>query len=126
MPAAEILRGHRVVATPDAIDHAELPPDAVMFRIAPDDALVIGDGPIVVADDHAIIEPDTGWCALRVTEGRALALLAHHAAWEPPTDRPILLQGMVAGLAAKVYLDGDRSMIVVATPFAAELEERLL
>jgi hypothetical protein len=32
---------------------------------------------------------------------------------------------MVAGLAAKVYLNGDGSMIIVATPFAAELEERL-
>ena len=125
MPAAEILRGRRVVATPDAIDGAELPADAVLLRIAADDALVIGDGPISLPDDHAIVEPDTGWCALRVSEARALRLLAHHAAWEPLPARPVLLQGMVAGLAAKVYLDGERSMIIVATPFAGELEERL-
>jgi hypothetical protein len=126
VPAAEILRGRRVVATPDAIDGAELPVDAVLLRIAADDALVIGDGPIALSDDHAIIEPDTGWWALRISEARALTILAHHAAWEPPPDRPVLAQGMVAGLAAKVYLDGDRSMLIVATPFAVELEERLL
>jgi hypothetical protein len=32
---------------------------------------------------------------------------------------------MVAGLAAKVYLDGPRSLVIVAAPFRAELEERL-
>lgn len=125
MPAAEILRGHRLVATPAAIDGAVMPAVAVILRIAPDDALVVGDGPIVVTDDHAIIEPDTGWSALRVSEERALALLVQHAAWQPPADRPVLVQGMMAGLPAKVYLDGDRSMLIVATPFAAELEERL-
>jgi hypothetical protein len=125
VPAAEILRGCRIVATPAAIDGAGLPPDAVVLRIAPDDVLVVGDGPIVVPDDHAIIEPDTGWCALIVSEERALTVLAHHAAWDPPADRPVLVQGMVAGLAAKLYLDGNRSMLIVATPFAAELEERL-
>ncbi len=125
MPAVEILRGRRIVATPDAIDSAGIPPDALIFRIAPDDALVVVDGPIDVSDDHAIIESDTGWCALRVSEERALTMLVHHAAWDPPPDRPVLVQGMVAGMAAKVYLDGDRSMIVVATPFSAELEERL-
>jgi hypothetical protein len=125
VPEVEILRGRRIVATPAAIDRAGWPRGAVVLRIAPDDALVVGDGAIDVSDDYSIIEPDTGWCALRLTEERALAILTHHAAWEPPRDRPALAQGMLAGLAAKVYLDGDRSMIIVATPFAAELEERL-
>jgi hypothetical protein len=96
-----------------------------VFRLALDDVLVIGEGPINLSDDHAIIEPDTGWCALRVSEERALTILVHHAAWDPVPERPVLVQGMVAGLAAKVYLDGDRSMLMVATPLAAELEERL-
>jgi hypothetical protein len=125
VPAAEILRGRRILATPAAIDGVGWPAGAVVLRIAPDDVLVVGDGPIDVSDPHSIIEPDTGWCALRMSEEQALTILIHHAAWRPPPDRPVLAQGMVAGLAAKVYLDGDRSMIIVATPFAAELEERL-
>ncbi|HKY46768.1 MAG TPA: hypothetical protein VJQ79_02180 [Acidimicrobiia bacterium] len=125
VPGAEILRGRRIVATPAAIDGARLPADAVVLRIAPDDALIVGDGPIEVSDPHSIIESDAGWCALKVSEERALTILSHHAAWEPPPHRPVLAQGMVAGLAAKVYLDGSRSMVIVATPFAAELEERL-
>jgi hypothetical protein len=125
VPAAEILRGRRIVATPAAIDSAGWPDDAVVLRIAPDDVLVVGDGPIDVSDPDSIVEPDTGWCALWMSEERALKILSHQAAWRPPPDRPVLAQGMVAGLAAKVYLDGARSMIIVAAPFAAELEERL-
>ena len=125
MPEVEILLGRRVVATPAAIAGASFPPGAGGLRIAFDDVLVIGDGPIELSDEHAIIEPDSGWCALRVGEDQALAFLASHAAWEPPPTRPVLAQGMVAGLPAKVYLDGPGSMIVVAAPFAAELEDRL-
>jgi len=125
VPVVEILTGRRVVATPGAIDSAGFPPDSLVFRIAPDDALVIGDGAIDLSDQDAIIEPDTGWCALRIGEERVLAILARHAAWDPPIERPALVQGMVAGLAAKVFLDGDRSLVIVATPFANELEERL-
>lgn len=102
-----------------------MPADSLVLRIAPDDALIVGDGPIDVSDPDSIIESDAGWCALKVSEERALGILRHNAAWEPPPDRPVLAQGMVAGLAAKVYLDGSRSMIIVPTPFAAELEERL-
>lgn len=120
-----MLPGRRVVATPDAIESAGFPPGSLVLQFAPDDVLVIGEGPIDLSDGHAIVEPDTGWCALRINEERALTILAHHAAWDPPADRPVLAQGMVAGLAAKVYIDGDRSLVIVPTPFAAELEERL-
>lgn len=125
VPAVEILNGRRVVATPAAIDSGRFPSDALVLRIAPDDVLVIGDGSIDLADDHAIIEADAGWCALRVSQEQATEIISHRAAWNPPADRPVLVQGMIAGLAAKVYLDGDDSLIIVATPFGAELEERL-
>ena len=126
MPGAEFLPGRRVVATAAAIAGAAFPAGSLVLHIAPDDVLVIGDGPIDLTDEHAIIEADSGWCALRMGDDDVLAILASHAAWEPPADRPALAQGMVAGLAAKVYLDGPGSLIIVAAPFAAELEDRLL
>jgi len=125
VPAVENLQGHRVVASPSAIEAAAFAEGALVFRIAPDDVLVFGDGPIEIPDEFAIVEPDNGWSALGVTEAQAEDILARHASWKAPDDRPILLQGMVAGLAAKVYLDGPRSKIIVAAPFAAELEDRL-
>ena len=126
MPAAEILHGRRIVSSVSTIDSAVFPLRALLLRFAPDDVLVVGDGPIDLADQHAIVEDDHGWCALSVREDRVLEVLARHAAWAPPFDRPALAQGMIAGLAAKVLLDGDRSLIIVAAPFAHELEERLI
>jgi len=125
VPAVEVINGRRVVAAPAAIDSGRFPSNALLLRIAPDDILVIGDGSIELADDAAIIEADAGWCALRVSEEQAKEIIAHHAAWNPPSHRPVMIQGMIAGLPAKVYLDGDDSLIMVATPFAAELEARL-
>jgi hypothetical protein len=125
VPAVEILLGWRVVAAPAALDSGRFPVGALVLRFAPDDVLIVGEGVIAVDDPHAIVEPDHGWCALAVSENRALEILAHHAAWSPPTQRPALAQGMVAGLAAKVFLDGERSLIIVTAPYAAELERRL-
>jgi hypothetical protein len=125
VPAVEILHGRRVVASVSAIDSAVFPEGALVLRFAPDDVLVIGDGPIDLADQHEIVEPDHGWSALSLNEDRLLEVLARHAAWAPPSHRPALAQGMIAGLAAKVYLDGERSLIMVAAPFAHELEARL-
>ena len=125
VPVVEIINGRRVVASPSAIDSGRFPPNALLLRMAPDDVLVIGDGSIELADDAAIIEADSGWCALHVSEEQATEIIAHHAAWNPPIRRPVLVQGMIAGLAAKVYLDGENSLIIVATPFGAEVEERL-
>ena len=125
VPVVEIINGRRVVATASAIDSGHFPPNALLLRIAPDDVLVIGDGSIEVSDDAAIIEADFGWCALRVGEEQVMEIIAHRAAWSPPADRPVLVQGMIAGLAAKVYLHGDDSLVIVATPFGTELEERL-
>ena len=126
MPAPETLRGRRVVADPAAIATGWFPPAVVLIRIAPDEVLAVGEGSIELSDDHAVVEEDSGWCALRLDEDAALAILAAHAAWEPGPARPTLAQGMLAGLAAKVYLDGPRSMLIVAAPFAAELEARLV
>lgn len=117
----ERLIGWRVVADPASLDELE----DVSLRFAPDDAMVLGEAEVAVNDPHAIVERDTGWVSLPVTEQRALDLIASHASWEVSRDRPVLEQGMVAGLPVKVYLDGNQSMFIIAAPFGHELEERL-
>ncbi|HJU52720.1 MAG TPA: hypothetical protein VJ815_10345 [Acidimicrobiia bacterium] len=117
----EGLTGWRVVADPASLDELK----GMTLRFAPDDALVLGEVEVAVGDPEAIVERDSGWVALRVIEGRALDLIATHALWRVPPGRPMLVQGLLAGLPAKVYLDGSESMIIVAAPFGHELEERL-
>jgi hypothetical protein len=117
----EGLTAWRVVAAPASVDELS----GTVLRFAPDDALVLGEKEVAVSDPHAIIERDTGWVALQMTEERALDLIAVHASWQASLDRPVLLQGMVAGLPVKVYLDGEQGMIIIAAPFGHELEDRL-
>ena len=118
---AEPLSGWRVVAKPSSVDELR----GEVLRFAPDDAFVISDQALEVSDSHAIVERDRGWVALRLSEEEALVLISIHATWQAPLDRPSLVQGMLAGLPAKVYLNGAASLIVVPAPFAHELDERL-
>lgn len=118
---AERVAGWRVVGDPSSLDGLA----GTVLRFAPDDVLVLGEDKVVISDPHAIVERDTGWVSLQMTEERALDLIAAHASWQAPLERPVLAQGMVAGLPVKVYLDGNQSMIIIAAPFGHELEERL-
>lgn len=121
----EVLVGRRVVALPAALDAASWPEGAKVLRFAPDDALVVGDGQIEIDDPHAIIEADSGFCFLRISEAAIVAVLARSASWQLPDARPCLAQGMIAGLPAKVFVDDGEAMLITPAPFAAELEARL-
>lgn len=118
---AEPLSGWRVVANPSSVDEI----GGLVLRFAPDDALVLSDTTIEISDPDAIVERDTGWVAVRLSEEEALELISVHASWNAPVERPAFTQGMVAGLPAKVYLNGAATLIVVPAPFAHELDERL-
>jgi len=122
----EILQGRRVVASPSSIDNAVWPTGAMVVGIAPDDVLLVGNGPIEMGDPHAIVEPDGGFCVVRMSVARVIDLLATNASWQLPESRPCLAQGMVAGLPIKVFVDGGEAMVITPVPFAAELEARLL
>jgi hypothetical protein len=92
-----------------------------MLRFAADDALVVG-GDVTVDDPAAITAHDTGWVALRLSESALFEALAPLCAFEL---RSGLNQGMVAGLPAKVLVEGDESLVIVAAPYAQELMERM-
>lgn len=123
-PVVETLRGRRVVALPEAIDAASWPGGAKVLRLAPDDVLVVGPGPIGINDPHAIVELDGGFCYLRTTEEHATSLIARAAFWQLPEERPCFAQGMVAGLPLKIWLTDGEAWLITPTPFAAELEGR--
>lgn len=125
MPVVELIPTTRVVSTEAAIDAATVPADTISLRLAPDELLVLGPGPVRVDDEHAIVVADHGWSGVWLAASEAAEFLLHACEWEPPPSRPAFAQGMVAHLAVKVWFETDRTLILLPTPLAAELEERL-
>ena len=137
MPVLEPLVCTRVVATIAALDAAQWPTGSIALRVAPDEALILisdsvadraetADRSLVaVADPHAIVERDSGWCGAWVPSDQALGLVERACTWEPPRARPAFAQGAFADLPVKIWFEPDRVLFIVAAPFAADLEARL-
>lgn len=122
MPALEPARGLRVVAAPSALDGARWAGDAVtVLRIAPDEALAVGATSVTIADEHAVVETETGFVSARVDPDE----LRSRIEWSFPTGRPALAQGSIAGVPAKLWLADDGATLVVQAAYAAELADRL-
>ena len=127
MPALNRIPATRIVATPAALDAAVWPDGALVFRIAPDEVLVTPPLSAVTLDDpHAIVVSEGGFAGTWMAVDEALAVLERHCEWELPSERPAFAQGTVAGIPAKVWLEKDRVLFLVPTPFVSDLEERLL
>ena len=123
----DTLQGLRVVADPTAVDAVVtgLPAGSTALRIAPDDLLLVGyAGTPTCSDSHAIIESDLGFSGAWFTRTEFDRIVRPHMEWSVPTDGR-LGQGMIAGVGSKVYLAGDRMLVVCPTGFVDELKERL-
>ena len=127
MPALDRFTATRIVARPGAIDAAAWPGGSLVFRLAPDEVLIAPAMNATAVDDpHAIVELETGFSGAWIDRVSAIDLLERECDWEfPAVDRPALAQGLVAGLPVKVWFERDRVLFIVASPFAAELAERL-
>ena len=127
MPALERprgLRGLHVVADPAALDAARWSGDDVtILRLAPDEAFAIGATDATIDDEHAIVEEESGFVGGWVD----LVDVSPHIEWPIPMDRPVLAQGSIAGVPAKLWLPADdgTGFLVVAAAYADELHERL-
>ncbi len=132
------VAGIRIVASPAALDGVTWPAGTTVLRFAPDDVFVIGDEPgrlgvDSVNDPHAIVAAESGFvgCWLNADQ---LAHVVEHVDWSLPIERPVLAQGFVAGVPAKLYLIGhrgetngdlDQALLLTNAPYAADLWERL-
>ncbi len=128
------LAAARIVATPAALDQFRWPTSTFALRTATDEALVVtvpGRHEVIdvpadaVPDPHAVICRDTSWTGVWVTTTDAIDLLARHADWEPPRQRPAFAQGLVAGLPVKLWVGRDMSLVIVPAAVAREFEERV-
>lgn len=122
MPGPERVHGIRVVADPAALDGAQWTgAGAIVLRIAPDEALALGATGVDVADPHAIVVEEAGFMAGPVELERVRA----HLEWAMPEARPVLAQGSVAGVPAKLWLTDDGALLVVQAAWADELADRI-
>ena len=120
------IAGTRIIATPSALDNLKTSASALVLRLAPDELFV--DQIIAaeqVEDLHAIVVPDAGLAGMWMPADEALDFLERSCEWELPSQRPAFAQGMVAGIATKLWFEADRVLFVVPAPFIEEFAERL-
>ena len=48
-----------------------------------------------------------------------------HIEWPLPETRPVLVQGTIAGVPAKLWLEEDRALLLTLAAYRHELESRL-
>ncbi len=126
MPGLEPLVGLRVVADAGALDRARWSGDGpiTVVRIAPDEAFAIGATAVEVGDADAIVEPEFGFSAVSLDDAGLDRVLAH-VEFHVPSERPMLVQGKVAGVPARLLLEGGRTLLIVQTAYGHDLETRL-
>ena len=125
MLALEPLRGLRVVTAPEALDTAPWTDRVVVLRFAPDDAMIIGASMPDVSGEHAIVVDEAGFVGCWLSAQELTDHVLPHVDWPLPDDRPVLAQGLVAGVPAKLWLTTDQSLLLCSAPYAHELSERL-
>lgn len=118
------LHGTRIIAKAQALDALEV--SSIMLRFAPDDAFVLSKIDAGnISDPHAIVVEEQGFVGIWLKRKEALEFLKHSCEWELPKTFPVFAQGMVAGLAMKLYFEKTKVLLAVPAPFEKILMERL-
>jgi hypothetical protein len=108
------------------LDSAPWPSGSLVLRTAADEALVMPPvADLLLADPHAIIVAEGGFSGVWLAADEALAFLERACEWELPPERPAFAQGAVAGLPAKLWLEAERVLVLVPSPYMYDFEERL-
>ena len=128
MLALETLRGTRLVSDAAALDGMVVAEGAIVLRFAPDELFVVfpePSGQLDEAHSKAIVVEETGFVGCWLTLNELMARVLPHVDWALPDARPVLAQGFVAGVPAKLWLEPKRALLVCAAAYANELAERL-
>ncbi|MEM7115352.1 MAG: hypothetical protein AAF614_23120 [Chloroflexota bacterium] len=115
----------RIVGTAVSLDALTLPNEAIFLRIAPDEAYIYPPTAVELDDEWAIVKQDSGLAGVWIAADMMADLLEHLCEWEVPTVRPVLCQGMIAGLPTKLWFEEDRCLLLVPSSLAAEMEARI-
>jgi len=124
VPVLETLSGLRIVASVEALDTAIWPEGTLVLRLAPDDVFALGAAEVGVTDEHAIVAPESGFAGAWLTVDEVRDRIIPHIEWPLPEARPTLCQGLIAGVPAKLWLEGERALLLCAAAYAHELSDR--
>lgn len=129
MPALKRIAATRIVATPAALDAADIPQSSLALRFAPDELFVTpplqNEAIILAHDPHAIVIHEGGFAGTWLPANQAAVFLARNCEWEVPDGRPAFAQGAVAGIPTKLWLEDDQVLFIVPAPYAADFAERM-
>lgn len=125
MRALEPVRGLRVIASAAALDAATWDEHVVVLRLAPDDAFGVGAERVEVADDDAIVVPETGFVGAWLRPHEFAEHVRPQIEWTLPEARPALAQGLIAGVPAKLWLEHERTLVLCAAAYSYELADRI-
>ena len=123
----------RCLAEAASLDALSPPPGATAIRVASDELVLVGnpeDAARLVAaaktdTDGLVIDQSGGWEAVTVAGEAADEAFRRVSALPLPADRPAVVQGAVAGLAAKAIAYSDRIVVLVSSTGADYLYERI-
>jgi hypothetical protein len=124
VPELKSLPFTRIVATPMALDATIWPAEALAFRAANDEVLLLASSLPTIADPHAIILPDSGFVGVWLSAEALQAIFEQHCEWALPATRPVFVQGAVAGIAAKLWLEAERGLLIVPAAYGHDFAER--
>jgi len=128
VPKLNRIPATRVVAKAAALDSLEAG-ESLVLRFAPDEAWIsppLTDvSKLEAGDPHGIIIADSGYSGVWLAADEALSFLERNCEWDIPAKRPAFAQGAVAGVPAKLWLESERVLFLVPTPYATDFEERM-
>ena len=123
MPEPEILTAVRVVALPEAI--ASIVTDGIVLQTAPDEVLILAGTSVDVADPHAVVVEEDGYVGVEMTREDLFDWCRRECEWPLPDLDSFFVQGAVAGLAVKLWVEGTDGLVIARTSLAHDLQERL-
>jgi sarcosine oxidase gamma subunit len=118
-----------ILASAEAIDAFRAPDGSTVCRVAPREALVVGDAPfsagdVAVTDTGAVVEDVTdGWTAFELSGEDAAEAFARLSELELPVTG--FVQGDVARIGAKMIVAPRRITILAPAMLGAFVEERI-
>ncbi|MBA2255521.1 MAG: hypothetical protein H0W07_10455 [Chloroflexi bacterium] len=125
MLVLETLHGLRVIAAPASLDGVRWSEGTIVLRFAPDEAFALGATEVQIPDEYAIVVHESAFVGSWLTREELADSVLPHIEWPLPERRPSLAQGFVAGVPAKLWLDGDRALLLCAAAYVHELADRL-
>lgn len=115
----------RIVSTPTALDEMVTPDNVIVLRVAPDELFIFPPSDVTLDDEWAIVKTDSSLAGAWISAEESSDILTRLCEWEIPSARPSFAQGMVAGIPTKLWLEADRTLLLVPAPYVAEMEERI-